>query len=556
MSSYKVLPPYGDLGADYYSPLLMEPDVVYSASTDDFGQLGTFQNLQTLVEVSSLMSGQQDLAWETQDGVRSLQAALNSQPPVPMPLTSWDTNTNNIPKLEGLDTIDLSTAPLMRSSPPMARPTILPQRSLVVTHPYSTPMGEVHNPHNPPQYVNLDGELLSQGPHTGKRIRVKSREKSGETGEVRPCRVCGERAGKHSYYGGQVCPSCRAFFRRSVQSGYNATYFCVKDGNCEVTLKTRKNCQYCRYKLCEAAGMKTTWVLTDEERKQKFEGRGKRKSCSSESPVEEGRSGEEASTAGRKVILSEEELSTVEGYVRASDYWEQSKVNDMDTGLIRQIIRMVAFRANLDESGQNQLRFLISERTTRFASSLLEFQSLCAKDRDQILGQNMGVVMTLKTCSFFHPRLEWTSQLSPLLGVGEVDKLNVKLRSLNVSGLDRLKLSYKQFFPSPFLQTEQAEIQFTELLTTIGSWPQDEKEYVLVSLVLLFCPDMLDLVERRRVEDCQLKFATLLQKYLTNKHSADQEVARSRFTSGMQLVTKCKELHNIISSNRINLNVL
>jgi hypothetical protein len=29
--------------------------------------------------------------------------------------------------------------------------------------------------------------------------------------------VCGERAGKHSYYGGQVCPSCRAFFRRSVQ---------------------------------------------------------------------------------------------------------------------------------------------------------------------------------------------------------------------------------------------------------------------------------------------------------------------------------------------------
>ena len=145
--------------------------------------------------------------------------------------------------------------------------------------------------------------------------------------------------------------------------------------------------------------MKTTWVLTDEERKQKFEGRGKRKSCSSESPVEE-RSGEEASTAGRKVILSEEELSTVEGYVRASDYWEQSKVNDMDTGLIRQIIRMVAFRANLDESGQNQLRFLISERTTRFASSLLEFQSLCAKDRDQILGQNMGVVMTLKTCRY------------------------------------------------------------------------------------------------------------------------------------------------------------
>ena len=27
------------------------------------------------------------------------------------------------------------------------------------------------------------------------------------------CYVCGEKAGKHSYYGGQVCASCRAFFR-------------------------------------------------------------------------------------------------------------------------------------------------------------------------------------------------------------------------------------------------------------------------------------------------------------------------------------------------------
>merc|ERR1719334_2126260 len=236
-------------------------------------------------------------------------------------------------------------------------------------------MGEVHQSHNVPQYVNLDGELLSQSPHSGKRVRVKSREKSGETGEVRPCRVCGERAGKHSYYGGQVCPSCRAFFRRSVQSGYNATYFCVKDGNCEVTLKTRKNCQYCRYKLCEAAGMKTTWVLTDEERKQKFEGRGKRKSCSLSPEYQE--HGDSSSTQGRKptqAILTEEEMAKVQGLVTASDYWEQSKVNDMETSLIQQIIRMVAFRANLDTVGQQQLRSLMVERTQRFANSLVEFQ--------------------------------------------------------------------------------------------------------------------------------------------------------------------------------------
>ena len=47
--------------------------------------------------------------------------------------------------------------------------------------------------------------------------------------------------------------------------------------------------------------MKTTWVLTDEERKQKFEGRGKRKSCSGESQPEENK--EEASTAGKRFLL-------------------------------------------------------------------------------------------------------------------------------------------------------------------------------------------------------------------------------------------------------------
>ena len=79
--------------------------------------------------------------------------------------------------------------------------------------------------------------------------------------------------------------------------------------------------------------MRTTWVLTEEERKQKFEGRTKRKSCSSDNEE-----------------LSEEELATIGGYVKASDYWDQS--NDLDTSLLRQIIRMVAFGARITMEGQ------------------------------------------------------------------------------------------------------------------------------------------------------------------------------------------------------------
>jgi len=49
------------------------------------------------------------------------------------------------------------------------------------------------------------------------------------------CAVCGEKAGKHSYYGGQVCASCRAFFRRAVQSGCHVSFCCVnKSDSCAI----------------------------------------------------------------------------------------------------------------------------------------------------------------------------------------------------------------------------------------------------------------------------------------------------------------------------------
>ena len=51
-----------------------------------------------------------------------------------------------------------------------------------------------------------------------RKIQVTTKSKSNTESNPRICHVCGEQAGKHSYYGGQVCPSCRAFFRRSVQS--------------------------------------------------------------------------------------------------------------------------------------------------------------------------------------------------------------------------------------------------------------------------------------------------------------------------------------------------
>ena len=48
-----------------------------------------------------------------------------------------------------------------------------------------------------------------------KRKRYKIGQKQKIDSHI--CQVCGEAAGRHNYYGGRSCQSCRAFFRRTVE---------------------------------------------------------------------------------------------------------------------------------------------------------------------------------------------------------------------------------------------------------------------------------------------------------------------------------------------------
>jgi hypothetical protein len=84
------------------------------------------------------------------------------------------------------------------------------------------------------------------------------------------CPICGDSAAKHVHYGAMTCFSCRAFFRRSIQNKTADNYVCRRTGTCEINLKTRKNCQFCRFQKCMTVGMKRGSVLTEEERNHRF----------------------------------------------------------------------------------------------------------------------------------------------------------------------------------------------------------------------------------------------------------------------------------------------
>lgn len=124
---------------------------------------------------------------------------------------------------------------------------------------------------------------MNVGPSTAKLAKLdsakgerKSRKGNGDKqpnpliSPTEKCRVCYEPAARHIHYGAVTCFSCRAFFRRSIQNQSYEAYKCRKQEQCDINLKSRKSCQKCRFTKCLDIGMKSSWVLSEEERHRRF----------------------------------------------------------------------------------------------------------------------------------------------------------------------------------------------------------------------------------------------------------------------------------------------
>lgn len=81
----------------------------------------------------------------------------------------------------------------------------------------------------------------------------------------------------------------------------------------------------------------------------------------------------------------------------------------------------------------------------------------------------MPLLVELQICTFFNPDLLWREQLTTLIGQEEVEKLDRKLKSLNVDGLDDLRIEYSDMFCSRHIQESE---QLLDIVRDIGSWPQ------------------------------------------------------------------------------------
>ena len=67
------------------------------------------------------------------------------------------------------------------------------------------------------------------------------------------------------------------FFRRAHQKTKTPKFSCKQNNACEITVKTRRRCQKCRYEKCLKIGMTPKAVLTEDQKQIRFKNAIKKK---------------------------------------------------------------------------------------------------------------------------------------------------------------------------------------------------------------------------------------------------------------------------------------
>jgi len=323
------------------------------------------------------------------------------------------------------------------------------------------------------------------------------------------CTVCGAKAGKHTYYGGQVCPSCRAFFRRSVQSNCRSSFQC-SDGaeNCKITLNSRKKCQLCRYKQCLKSGMKPSWILSDEERHRRF-GKRRRERRSNKSL--------RSPHCNESIDCKHSNLPVFpfnESSIRLLQYGLRTR--DCIWSTIKKLHKFENFceievMEELNQHIQRLIECLLEDTVNIFNQELIftEETKYTLSHRNASLLLRLGLLTLPKNYKFSSFSHNGDSQEMPLdLSTKKSDDVSPR----NVE---------EKVYPPSGRHIEESDLQIMDSFD-----PNDSHQLALIFLLVALSSDFGDLPQRAEVEDLQLEIVFIIQCHLFSVHPRSSACTR------------------------------
>jgi len=383
------------------------------------------------------------------------------------------------------------------------------------------------------QEINSDSEL----PSPRKRRKKSEIVESGEDRRpVSNCMVCGDKAIAHMHYGGICCYSCKAFFRRAVQSGKDLRYKCKGDGTCPVTVTNRRGCQKCRFEKCKEIGMVPTWVLSDAQCQMRF-GKSKLKRKDGYNII---KTETESAMAERVPVprLAMQEPRLTDNDELSIEYmscvYEASKelisFSDENTFIWEKLFQETGDKNQAYSSKDiSELVKTVIKKNIFFLEANSYFKKLCVEDKSSILRKNMNEMCQLRGALRFDPRdkkfLWYFNQKDHQKARQDISQDKKEIDEGDLKSLYKCK------------NAARVVIKTMERIARVGL----SSEAILILMhVVIFSSDGLELENSEFVEQVQQNYFNLLHRYL--KHLLGAEAANMKFSHVVSLIVDLREL--------------
>ena len=401
------------------------------------------------------------------------------------------------------------------------------------------------------------------------------------TDENNKCEVCFAKAGKHNYYGGNVCTSCRGFFRRSVQSKQYPLFVCNTNANnnipitktnidaiaqgmdvtytlCRIDSKSRKSCKHCRFLRCISCGMRPGWVLSDEDRMKRLLQRNKKRN--------------QLSIKNQITFhFTQEEKQLVErlqSLIFAAGYSAYYETFGDDLEIFRSYVNAIYYRQPIKyrviKKIENIDKKAMIEKGFHLLDTILDVSKIHTNLKQALVRHNYVALFGFywavfcEACDMEEFMSEFMSYGLNHRNAPGVESLLQEMGKLNLED-KKSAWAYDMIYFSPWAPCADIEERHLKLTRRICMWPRmkkggenkiDRSQLALLTMILLLSKDGIDLectfenmVHLRAAEENQIKFVMMLHRYLKDKYPNDEELVNTSLANGLMIVSQAKELH-------------
>lgn len=168
-------------------------------------------------------------------------------------------------------------------------------------------------------------------------------------------------------------------------------------------------------------------------------------------------------------------------------------------------------------------------------------------------GQNSDIAHNLKAaaCLLREDRCSIDAQTieAARIQIAQQDTdLADRLGQLSLSGRTPQYPPYKSVFYDQWANNSSMEKKHLELTTKIKQWPEVNRELdinmlLLMMMVVLFNPDSYEATVHKSCEKIQLRYTLMLQRYLQSKMPST--IANNKFVEGLLLISYSKEITDL-----------